>query len=192
MKAIAGWLVTIAVFGILNTAGAEPVPSNTRSRLAPDMYFIKTGLAEKAAAFSLGVGWDKSDWLWSSLPDVLSLAFEMEIGHWQTFHLNQEQAEFTQIGLTPMLRYPLATSPHREWFVEGGVGFHFIVPLYRTRDKRFSTSFNFQDLLGAGVRYGRARRNEVVLYGSHFSNANIKEPNPGEDFLQLRYLRHLD
>lgn len=192
MKAIAGLLVTIAVFGILNTAEAGPFPADSRPRLAPDTYFIKTGLAEKAAAFSLGVGWHKSDWLWSSLPDALSLNFEMEIGHWQTFHLRHTQAEFTQAGVTPMLRYPLATSPHREWFVEGGVGFHFIVPLYHTKDKRFSTSFNFQDLLGIGARFGTARRHELVLYGSHFSNADINKPNPGEDFLQLRYLWHCD
>ena len=189
MKAIAGLLVLIVIFGSLNTARAESVPS--RPRLAPDTLFIKAGLAEKAAAFSLGVGWDKSAWL-AFLPAAMSLAFEVEIGHWQTFHLRHVQAEFTQIGVTPMLRLPLATSARQQWFVEGGVGFHFIVPLYRQQEKRFSTSFNFQDLLGLGVRYGKARRNEVALYASHFSNADINQPNPGENFLQLRYLRRFD
>ncbi len=190
MKTVAGLLLTIAIFGIFSSAGAEPVSS--RLRFAPETVFIKTAVAEKAAAFSLGAGWDKSDWLWSSLPKALSLAFELELGHWQTFRLRYDQAEFTQFGLTPMLRLPLATSPHREWFVEGGVGFHFIVPLYHKQGKRFSTSFNFQDLIGIGARFGEARRHEVVLYLSHFSNADIKQPNPGENFLQLRYLRHFD
>jgi hypothetical protein len=191
MKSIAGWLVTIAVLGIFSSrAEAEPAPA--RLRLAPDAVYIKTGLAEKSAALSLGVGWDKSDWLWSSLPDALSLTFDLEIGHWQTVHPRRDQAKFTQFGVTPLLRYPLATSLHRVWFVEGGVGFHFIVPLYRTNEKRFSSSFNFQDLLGFGLRFGQELRHEVVLYGSHFSNADINKPNPGEDFLQLRYLRHFD
>lgn len=190
MKMIAGLLVTIAVLGLFSTAGAEPSPS--RLRLMPDAFFIKTGLAEKAAAFSLGIGWNKSDWLWTAFPDAMSLTFEIEIGHWQTFHLRHEQAEFTQFGVTPMLRYTLATSAQRQVFVEGGVGCHFIVPLYYTNKKHFSTSFNFQDLLGIGLRYGQERRNEVVLYVSHFSNANLKQPNPGENFLQLRYLRHFD
>ena len=190
MKTIAGLLVTIAFLGIFNAAQAEPAPS--RRRLAPDVVFIKTGLAEKAAALSLGAGWDQSDWLWSSLPDALSLSFEMEIGHWQTFHPREGHAKFTQFGITPLLRYPLTTTGQRQWFVEGGVGCHFIVPLYHTQEKRFSSSFNFQDLLGFGLRFGKERRHEVVLYGSHFSNANINQPNPGEDFLQLRYLRHFD
>ena len=190
MKTIAGLLVTIAVLGIFNTARAEPAPA--RLRLVPDTIFIKTGLAEKSEALSLGVGWDKSDWLWSSLPDALSLTFEMEIGHWQTFHPRHDQAQFTQFGVTPLLHYPLATSPHREWFVEGGVGFHFIVPLYRTSKKHFGSSFNFQDLFGFGARFGEERRHEVALYVSHFSSAAINQPNPGENFLQLRYLRHFD
>ena len=187
-------LVTITTPCFPGVAGAEDdnVSAPAHLRLAPDRFFIKTGLAEKAAAFSLGVGWDKSYWLWSSLPDALSLAFEVEIGHWQTFRLRHEQAEFTQVGVTPMLRFPLAASPQREWFVEGGVGFHFIVPLYHKQEKRFSTSFNFQDLLGLGVRFGSTRRHELVLFASHFSNADINQPNPGEDFLQLRYLRHFD
>ena len=190
MKAIAGLLVIIVVFGSLSPARAES--ASVRSRLAPDTLFIKTGLAEKAAAFSLGVGWDKSNWLESFLPAALSLAFEVEIGHWQTFRLRHEQAEFTQVGVTPMLRLPLTTSARQQWFIEGGVGFHFIVPLYRKQEKRFSTSFNFQDLIGLGLRYGKTRRNEVTLYASHFSNADINQPNPGENFLQLRYLRRFD
>jgi hypothetical protein len=72
------------------------------------------------------------------------------------------------------------------------VGLHFIVPLYHKSSKHFSTSFNFQDLIGFGVRYGQARRNEVALSVSHFSNGGIDRPNPGENFLQLRYRRHFE
>ena len=189
MKTSAGLLVIIAVLGILGTACAEPAPS---PRLAPDSFFIKTGLAKDTAAFSLGVGWDQSDWLWSSLPDSVSLTFEGEVGHWQAFHPRHEQVEFIQFGVTPLLRFPLAASARCTWFVEGGVGFYFIVPRYRTHEKRFSTSFNFQDLIGLGLRCGEEHRHEVAFYVSHFSNAGIKEPNPGENFLQLRYLWHFD
>lgn len=190
MKTITGLLVSIVILGLFSTAWAAPEP--TVRRLVPDALFIKAGLAESTAAFSLGASWDKSAWLWSALPEIFSLSFEMEIGHWQTFDSRHEQVEFTQFGLTPLLRYPLAAAGNGEWFVEGGVGFHFIVPLYETGRKRFSTSFNFQDLLGLGLRYGKERRNEVALHASHFSNGGINDPNPGENFLQLRYLRYLD
>lgn len=192
MRRIAAWLTATAVLGMLGTAWAETVeaPASQRLRLAPDTLFIKTGLAEKVVAFSLGIGWEKKDWLWSPLRDTFSLTFDLEIGHWQTFHLGHGQtAEYTQFGVTPMLRYPLSESM---WFAEGGVGAHFIVPLYQKRKRHFGTTFNFQDLIGLGLRFGPMRQHELVLYVSHFSNASINRPNPGENFLQLRYLRRFD
>lgn len=194
MKTITGLLVAIATLGIFGTAGAETngAPLSSHWSIAPDLLYIKTGLTNRTTTLAAGTGWDKSDWLWSSLPDDMTLTFDVEIGHWQTMHPRHGQAKFTQFGVTPMLRYPLANSGSWEWFVEGGVGFHFIVPLYNTSDKRFSTSFNFQDLFGIGGRFGAKRHHEVALYISHFSNAAIHQPNPGENFLQLRYLHHFD
>lgn len=190
MKGVGLFLAAIAIFSLPVPVRAEPVA--LRPHLLPDSFFLKSGLAEKAMAFTLGLGWEKNNWLPSALPAGLSLFLEAEIGHWQTFHLRHARAEFTQFGLTPMLRIPLTTSLSREWFIEGGVGFHFIVPLYHRGERRFSTSFNFQDLLGLGLRFGAERRHEVVIYVSHFSNGAINAPNPGENFLQLRYLRHFD
>jgi hypothetical protein len=56
--------------------------------------------------------------------------------------------------------------------------------LARTREKRFSTAFNFGDHIGIGYRTGRG---EWSLRLQHFSNAGIDTPNPGEDFVQLRW-----
>ena len=33
---------------------------------------------------------------------------------------------------------------------------------------------------------------EIVLRAEHFSNAGIKPPNPGQNFLELRYVHHFD
>lgn len=173
-------------------AAEESVSTATRLRWAPDAIFIKTGLAEKTGAVSVGVDWDKSDWLFSPLADYIKLSIDLEIGHWQTFQSNSAATEFTQFGLTPMLRLPFADSGRCQWFVEGGVGFHFIVPLYKFGDKKFGTTFNFQDLIGIGARFGKERHHELALYVSHFSNGDIHQPNPGDNFLQLRYLRHFD
>jgi len=43
------------------------------------------------------------------------------------------------------------------------------------------------DVAGVGRSFGADRRRELSLRLSHSSNAGIKEPNPGETFLQLRY-----
>ena len=37
--------------------------------------------------------------------------------------------------------------------------------------------------------FGEQKLNEISLRFEHHSNAAIKQPNPGENFLQLRYAR---
>lgn len=65
---------------------------------------------------------------------------------------------------------------------------HGAVSAYGSREKRFSTSFNFGDHIGVGLPLGEGDRQEVVLRIQHFSNGGIKRTNPGENFLQLRYV----
>ena len=71
--------------------------------------------------------------------------------------------------------------------MEVGIGANLLFPIYQTHDKRFSTAFNFGDHLAIGYRHGNR---EFALRLQHFSNAGIKYPNPGEDFIQLRYAFH--
>ena len=59
--------------------------------------------------------------------------------------------------------------------------------LYETDRKRFSTTFNFGDHLAVGRNFGQRSEHELSLRLQHFSNGGIKHPNPGEDFIQLRY-----
>jgi len=90
------------------------------------------------------------------------------------------------IGLTPTfrLRFDQGQSP---WFVEGGIGVSYTDVLYRSDVKKFSTRFNFGDHLGVGYSFGANRNQEITLRLQHYSNASIKKPNPGENYVQLRY-----
>jgi hypothetical protein len=74
-----------------------------------------------------------------------------------------------------------------DWFAEGGIGVSYFNGLYERDDKRFSTRFNFYDTLGVGRNFGARREHEVTLRVLHVSNGGIKKPNPGENFVQLRY-----
>lgn len=93
-----------------------------------------------------------------------------------------------QLGITPVLRY----SRSGRLFFEVGIGANVLAPVYRSNDKRFSTTFNFGDHVALGYRFGARQRHEVALRWQHFSNAGIREPNPGEDFVQLRYAVSLE
>ncbi len=90
-------------------------------------------------------------------------------------------------GVTPTLRLRLQEG-RSNWFVEGGIGVSYSDVPYRTNSKKFSTRFNFADHVGVGYSFGPQRNQEVVLRVQHFSNGGIENPNPGENFLQLRYV----
>ena len=93
---------------------------------------------------------------------------------------------YTQIGAIYTWRYRFdgGRSP---WFAEAGVGATLMDHLYRTPDRTFSTEFQFTEVLGVGRSFGDGGRHELALRVQHFSNAGIKKPNPGENFVRLRY-----
>lgn len=79
----------------------------------------------------------------------------------------------------------------RRRFDRRSVNRPWITPLYRTDEKRFSTKFNFGDYISLGYELGHGKAHEIGLRLEHYSNAGIDSPNPGEEFLHLRYRYHL-
>lgn len=94
---------------------------------------------------------------------------------------------YAQIGAIANVRYRFGEggSP---WFLDAGLGGTVMDHLYRTPDREFSTAFQFTELIGAGLNFGARREHEVSVRFQHFSNGRIKEPNPGENFVRVRYL----
>lgn len=151
---------------------------------SPDLFFAQVGRARETTTLTAGVQWE---WArsWQIGENTLLTGYnEASIGHWRADN-GEGSAIVTQVGLTPVLRFwPSGTTSG--WFYEGGIGVNVLTPVYRTREKRFSTAFNFGDHLAVGYRSGTGRRVEWALRVQHFSNAGIQRPNPGEDFVQLR------
>ncbi len=84
------------------------------------------------------------------------------------------------LGLTPFLRW---------WFtpdtaVEAGIGANVFSGTY-IGSKTISTAYQFGDSLGLYHRIADTPWG-VGLRFTHYSNADIKRPNPGQNYLQLR------
>jgi lipid A 3-O-deacylase len=153
----------------------------------PHRAFIASAGAAEHGTYSLtlGVAWPW-DWKrqWGSVQaTAMTEAF---ISHWRADAIGGGQSSYTQIGLLPLLRLRFSEG-RSPWFVEGGIGVTWMDKIYRIPERQFSTAGNFIDVLGVGRNFGEGGRHELTLRISHISNANIKKPNPGEDFLQLRY-----
>jgi lipid A 3-O-deacylase len=161
-------------------ARAQGAPSAT--------VFIAEGGVTTHDTYSLsaGVAWPLS-WHRISHNGEWTANLEAFASHWSS-RFGGSREGFTQVGLVPVARYRFDHG-RSEWFAEGGIGLSYMDRLYRTQDKQFSTRFNFYDTIGIGRSFGDHRENELSLRFAHVSNAGIKEPNPGENFFQLRYGR---
>jgi hypothetical protein len=152
----------------------------------PDAVFSQVGIGEHVKSMAIGAVWD---WKWqrSYNAGLLTGSTELSLGQWRVREGGDERYS-TQFGVTPVLRlYPEGIASG--WFVEGGIGANAISPSYQNGSDRFSTVFNFGDHVGVRRRFGARGQHEVALRVQHFSNCGIDTPNPGENFVQLRYVQ---
>jgi hypothetical protein len=171
---------------LASLAAAAAVCFNAHAMdLTPHGVFVAAGVAPHSTR-SAGIGliWP---WAWrkQAAGGEFSAITEAYVSFWRADAAVGRQS-LTQIGLVPLVRWrpDQGRSP---WFGEAGIGISTTNHLYDTPHKQFSTRFNFVDTIGVGRSFGAQGRHELGLRVVHMSNAGIKHPNPGENFLQLRY-----
>ena len=127
---------------------------------------------------------------WTPFPAMQSGAVSSYVdlfaSQWRAPPVDQGHRSYAQLGAIAVLRYRFdqGASP---WFVEGGLGVSVLDHLYRTPEREFSTAFQFTEVLAVGRSFGRSGNHELSLRAQHFSNGSIKKPNPGENFVRVRY-----
>ncbi|MGE4240095.1 acyloxyacyl hydrolase [Ramlibacter sp.] len=155
------------------------------SLAAPDAWFVEGAVAERGtSALTAGLKW-QWDFRRNWGPVAASASGEAFVSHWFHRDVPSGRTGTTSVGVVPLLRltFDEGRSP---WFFEGGIGFVVADKRYTTPDKQFSTRWNFYDVVALGHTFAGGAR-ELSLRVTHTSNASIKRPNPGENFLQLRY-----
>jgi hypothetical protein len=135
----------------------------------------------------VGLTWD---WDWERLRRAEVTAHtELLVNGWRAPGFTGGHDTIWQVALVPSLRMQLKQG-RSPWFVEVGVGPSYMNKLLDTPNRQFSTRWNFYDLLGGGYVFGDHRQHELGARWVHVSNLGIRKPNPGQDFLQLRYVAH--
>jgi len=119
---------------------------------------------------------------------AVSFYWDLFVSQWRApLPSGVDHRSYTQLGALAGWRYRFdeGASP---WFVEAGIGGTVLNDLYQSPDRRFSTRFQFTEQLAFGRNFGTKGEHELSLRLQHFSNADIKKPNPGENFVRVRYL----
>ena len=177
-----------ALLGLLCIA-ALPTKSHAFDFLQPSAVFVQYGSIRDTHAVTEGLTWDWSrNWMLGSAR--VSGYWAASLSEWKFPARGGKNDWLGQLSLVPVfrLRPNNGSSP---WFVEAGIGVALATSVYRARSKEFSTAFNFADHIAVGRNFGETQQHELALRFEHFSNAGIKHPNPGENFIQWRYTLHL-
>jgi len=171
-------LAVLAVAGFLGNASAID--------LRPDGYTVHGAVGTNTAnMMGAGLVWD---WNWELLRRKAEITAHTEllVNHWRADAFGGGTQGFNQLVVLPTARFRLSQG-RSPWFMEFGIGLSVLDRKYLTPHRGFSTRWNFYDTIGIGHSFGAGHAHELGLRWVHVSNANIKKPNPGQDFLQLRY-----
>jgi lipid A 3-O-deacylase len=151
-------------------------------------------LALDAIAVELGRGNDRTNllrlsaqWHWREQRPLdegwrLNGYWEVSVGAWES-----EDDSSADFGLTPVFRFE-RHGRQRVPYVEAAIGFH-ILSRHISRERQFSTNFQFGDHVGAGMRSGKY---DFGVRLQHISNGGIRHPNPGINFVLLRFQYNVD
>jgi hypothetical protein len=103
--------------------------------------------------------------------------WDFMVGVW-----DNADASTADIGVTPVLRFE-----RERLYLEAAIGFH-LVQRRISQHRIFSTAFQFGDHIGIGLR---GRRYDLGIALQHLSNASVRRPNPGINFVLIRLQHHL-
>ena len=143
---------------------------------ALDSVSVERGNGTRGVDLSwrLGAQW-KQDLRW--LPsERWSFYWDTSFGEWQS-----ESGSVSDLAITPTFRYG---SLEHGIYLDGAIGLHWLSDTKIAPLVELSTRFQFGDHLGLGWR---SKQYDVSVRLQHLSNGGIDNPNPGVNFLQLRF-----
>ena len=171
----------------LLSLAASGVGAQARQDASPALYLeggpnLHGGADTQSVAIGLMLPWAPNP-SWQG--GARSFYWDLFASQWRAPYEGARRS-VSQVGVIATWRYRFdgGASP---WFVEGGIGASVMDRLYRADARSFSTTFQFTEVIGAGYSFGAQGQHELSLRLQHFSNAGIRTPNPGENFVRLRY-----
>ncbi|MFD1709388.1 acyloxyacyl hydrolase [Ottowia sp. GY511] len=157
------------------------------SQAAGPDWTLVGGASDESSVKQVGViaGWTRPEPLWQGDTWRLRLRHEAVAIGW---HVPRAR-DLIEVGYSPVFRLerPLSGGGGRSFFFEGAIGVRLLSHTRVSQEHRMSTAFQFADMLGLGMQWGREGQSTLGLRVQHLSNLGIKKPNPGINFLQLYY-----
>jgi lipid A 3-O-deacylase len=132
----------------------------------------------------LGLVWDPGLQWWHFAGFHFTVVGEAHVAYWDLEAQDAVHPNIWEFGATPVFRIIKDTGWCRPYF-EAGVGVRLLSHTRLTPDRTMSTAFQFADMVGVGAQFGEHQNYQAGFRFQHLSNADIKKPNPGEDFSEI-------
>ena len=162
---------------------AQPAQSSTTA------IYLQYGTAEHNTDSWTGGVMLPWNWSYALGSGRMTGYWDLSVSRWSADYQGGNRSTWV-LGAQPTLRWR-PSQGQSPWFLQAGLGVSYAINhRFITDHKEFSTRYNFASHIGIGYLFGEQLKNEISLRLEHQSNAGIKRPNPGENFLQLRYARH--
>ncbi|WP_304349790.1 acyloxyacyl hydrolase [Comamonas testosteroni] len=162
---------------------AQPAQSSTTA------IYLQYGSAEHNTDSWTGGVMLPWNWSYALGSGRMTGYWDLSVSRWSADYQGGNRSTWV-LGAQPTLRWR-PSQGQSPWFLQAGLGASYAINhRFITDHKEFSTRYNFASHIGIGYLFGEQLKNEISLRLEHQSNAGIKRPNPGENFLQLRYARH--
>jgi lipid A 3-O-deacylase len=112
------------------------------------------------------------------------------VGTWRGHSSFGNNQTVTDLGMTPVFRLEQKNPTSFAPYLEGAIGLHLVSPTFINAQRRFGSSFQFGDHVGAGVRFGEHQQFDLGYRFQHLSNGGIKKPNQGINLNEVHFIYH--
>lgn len=163
---------------ILSLAATAALALGSFSAQAVDFTAAIGQSGDSTMVYRLGAQWDWNTSWWQS--DVGRLTGYWDAGY--TYWDGDETASNHSLSFAPVFVYEFSGDSVQP-YIEAGIG---VAAFSSTEleDNDLGSSFQFEDRIGAGVRFAGQ---EIGIRALHYSNAGIKQPNDGVEAYTLHY-----
>ncbi|MDX5373666.1 MAG: acyloxyacyl hydrolase [Pseudomonadaceae bacterium] len=163
---------------ILSLAVSAALAMGSLSAQAVDFTAAIGQSGDSTMVYRLGAQWDWNTSWWQSDTGRLTGYWDAGYTYWD----GDETSSNHSLSFSPVFVYEFAGETVRP-YIEAGIG----VALFEStelEDNDLGSSFQFEDRIGAGLRFSGQ---EIGIRAIHYSNAGIKNPNDGAETYTLHY-----
>jgi lipid A 3-O-deacylase len=154
---------------------------------AVDSFSVETGFGQKVQMLRLGAQWNWESRWYESEGSHIGGYWDLSVARWRGTRYGNKAGQdqnINSIGITPVLRWQQDNK--KGFYTEIGIGANLLSDIYDNNGRQLSTHFEFGD--HAGIGYVFDSKLDIGLKLIHYSNAGIKQPNDGENFISLRVM----